>query len=67
MGKGRGGLEATPFLKISKWDPLKLLPAQPAKIFRALFANFCGKLQYSGKNTKFWAKIDQLKDFFKYF
>jgi hypothetical protein len=58
-GERMRGLRGYPLLKISKWHPLKLLPLQPAKIFRALFANFCGKLQNSGKNTKFWAKIDQ--------
>ncbi len=54
MGRGAGGLKATPPWKFPKGDPpLKILPAQPAKILQAIFAkNFGEKGKIWGENTK---------------
>jgi hypothetical protein len=54
MSKG-GGLKGCPPLEnFKKGTPLKILPAQPAKIFKAVLAKILGKI------AQFWGKLQNL-------
>ncbi len=54
MSKGRGIKGYPPLENFKKGTPLKILPAQPAKIFKAVLAKILGKIaKFEGKTAKF--------------